>query len=77
MTTLVQAWTGAQKRLKAAFIDSPAIDARLLLEAATGATRTDILTDPYRELSDEQEALLNAYLDKREKRMPVARILGR
>jgi release factor glutamine methyltransferase len=77
MTTLVQAWTGAQKRLKAAFIDSPAIDARLLLEAATGATRTDILTDPYRELTEDQEALLNAYLDKREKRMPVARILGR
>ena len=77
MTTLVKAWTDAQKRLKAAAIDSPAIDARLLLEAATGATRADILTDPYRELTAEQEATLDACLDKREKRMPVARILGR
>ncbi len=76
-TTLVKAWTGASARLKAAFIDSPAIDARLLLEAATGATRSDILTDPYREISDEQEATLNGYLARREKREPVARILGR
>lgn len=76
-TTLVKAWTGAQKRLKAAFIDSPAIDARLLLEAATGATRGDILTDPHRELTDEQEAIMEGYLIRREKREPVARILGR
>ena len=76
-TTLVKAWTGAQQRLKAAQIDSPAIDARLLLEAATGATRTDILTDPYRTLSDEETALLDTYLGRREKREPVARILGR
>ncbi len=76
-TTLVKAWTGAQKRLKAANIDSPAIDARLLLEAATSATRADILTDPYREISDEQEAVLDGYLTRREKREPVARILGR
>lgn len=77
MTTLVKAWTGAQQRLKARHIDSPAIDARLLLEAATGATRTDILTDPYRELSEEQETTLDSYLTRREKREPVARILGR
>ncbi len=76
-TTLVKAWTGAQKRLKAAGIDSPAIDARLLLEAATGATRTDIITDPYREISDEQGNILEGWLARREKREPVARILGR
>jgi len=76
-TTLVKAWTGAQQRLKAAGIDSPAIDARLLLEAATGATRTDILTDPYRELSHDQADLLDEWIVRREKREPVARILGR
>lgn len=75
--TLVTAWTGAQKRLKAVHIDSPAIDARLLLEAATGATRSDILTDPYRELTDEQATTLEGYLSRRERREPVARILGR
>jgi release factor glutamine methyltransferase len=76
-TTLVKAWTGAQKRLKAADIDSPAIDARLLLEAATGATRTDILTDPHREISADAVSTLEGYLARREKREPVARILGR
>lgn len=75
--TLVNAWKSAQARLKAAHIDSPAIDARLLLEAATGATRTDILTDPQRQLSAEAAAVLDDYLARREKREPVARILGR
>ncbi len=76
-TTLVKAWTGAQQRLKAAGIDSPAIDARLLLEAATGATRADILTDPHREVSVDQADVLDGWLARREKREPVARILGR
>lgn len=40
--TLVKAWNGARDRLKAAGVDSPVIDARLLLEAAAGATRADI-----------------------------------
>ncbi|MDC7683623.1 peptide chain release factor N(5)-glutamine methyltransferase [Asticcacaulis sp. BYS171W] len=75
--TLVKAWNGAQKRLKAAHIDSPAIDARLLLEAATGFTRTDIITDPYKLITPEQNATLDDYLSRREKRVPVARILGR
>jgi release factor glutamine methyltransferase len=44
--TLVTAWTAARARLTAAGVDSPVIDARLLLEAAAGATRTDIITDP-------------------------------
>lgn len=75
--TLVQTWKSAQNRLKAARLDSPAIDARLLLEAATGATRTDILTDPYREVTPEQARQLDDWLDRRERREPVARILGR
>lgn len=75
--TLVKAWTGAQKRLKDAYIDSPAIDARLLLEAAMGASRTDILTDPYRALTDEQAQTLESYVKRRLKHEPVARILGR
>jgi release factor glutamine methyltransferase len=75
--TLVKAWNWAQKRLKAAYIDSPAIDARLLLEAATGATRTDIITDPYRPITADQAEALDQFITKREKRVPVARILGR
>ena len=77
MTTLVQAWTRARERLKTAAVDSPAIDARLMLEAAAGATRADILTDPYRELTPEQETVLDGYLERRARREPVSRILGR
>ena len=77
MTTLLAAWKDAQARLKANRIDSPAIDARLLLEAATGASRMDILTDPYRPVSPEQAEVLTAYVERRLKREPVSRILGR
>jgi release factor glutamine methyltransferase len=75
--TLLQAWTGARDRLKAAQIDSPVIDARLLVEAATGASRLELVTDPYRSVSDAQAATLDGYLARRERREPVARILGR
>lgn len=76
MTTLVSAWNGAKRRLEAAGIDSPVIDARLLVEAAAGATRADILADPHRALADDQDAALEAYLVRRERREPVSQILG-
>ena len=75
--TLVQAWTQAKKRLEAAGLAGPVIDARLLVEAAASATRTDIVTDPYRALTPAQEATLADYLARREKREPVSHILGR
>ena len=76
-TTLVQAWTSARERLKAAAVDSPVIDARLLVEAASGATRTDILADPHRALLPEQIEVLDGYLARRERREPISHILGR
>ncbi|MGO4408972.1 MULTISPECIES: peptide chain release factor N(5)-glutamine methyltransferase [unclassified Brevundimonas] len=75
--TLLTAWKGAQARLKAAGIDSPSIDARLLLEAATGAGRVDILTDPYRVIDADKAAALDAMVERRLKREPVSRILGK
>ena len=77
MTTLVKAWTGARDRLTAAQVDSPVIDARLLVEAACGVTRLDIVTDPQRLVSDEQLAILDGYVERRARREPVSRILGR
>jgi len=77
MTTLVKAWKAAGERLRAAQIDQPAIDARLMLEAAAGVTRTDILTDPQRLLTPEQTATFDDYLSRREQREPVSHILGR
>jgi release factor glutamine methyltransferase len=75
--TLVQAWTRARRRLEAAGVDGPVIDARLLVEAAAGASRADILNDPHRVLSAEQAQTLDAYLARREAREPVSHILGR
>jgi release factor glutamine methyltransferase len=75
--TLVKAWTGARERLKAAGIDSPAIDARLMLEAAADVTRVDIVTDPYRLLSPEQTSTFEDYITRRGAREPVSHILGR
>lgn len=75
--TLVKAWTAARDRLKAAGVDGPVIDARLLVEAAAEATRTDIITDPHRELTTPQQAMLEDYVSRREAREPVSHILGR
>ncbi len=77
MSTLVAAWTGARKTLEAAGIDSPAIDARLLLEVAAGVSRIDIVTDPYRELSAQQQASFDDYVARRTRREPVSHIIGR
>ena len=77
MTTLVEAWASARNRLTAAGIDTPVIDARVLLEAAAGATRADLLNDPRRPLSAEQAERLDAYLGRRERREPISHILGR
>ena len=75
--TLVQAWQGARRRLEAAGLAGPVIDARLLVEAAAAATRAEIVGDPYRALTPEQEATLDDYLSRREHREPVSHILGR
>ena len=52
--TLVSLWTDVRKRLEAAGIDTPVLDARLLLEAGAGVSRLEIVTDPRREVSDAQ-----------------------
>ena len=75
--TLLTAWKGAQARLKDGRIDSPSIDARLLLEVAANVSRADILTDPYRILPDDVVAAYDAMIERRLKREPVSRILGR
>jgi len=77
VTTLVKAWNAARDRLKAAGVDSPVIDARLLLEAAAGASRGDILADPQRPLTAGQARALDELVARRERREPISHILGR
>jgi len=75
--TLLTAWRSAKQRLERAGLAGPVIDARLLVEAACEATRADIVTDPHRQLSPDQERRLAEYLGRREHREPVSHILGR
>ncbi len=74
---LLQAWQGAKARLETAGLSGPVIEARLLVEAAADATRADIVGDPYRALTPEQEAKLEDFLARRVRREPVSHILGR
>jgi len=75
--TLVSAWTRAKEQLKAAGIEGPVIDARLLVEAAADATRTDIVAEPKRPLTDAQVGVLDGFVARRIAREPISHILGR
>ncbi|MBS0385881.1 MAG: peptide chain release factor N(5)-glutamine methyltransferase [Proteobacteria bacterium] len=75
--TLVSVWQAARDRLIAAGVDSPVLDARLLLEAGAGVARLDIVTDPRRLLSAEQAAAVHALVDRRVAREPVSHIVGK
>ncbi len=75
--TLVSLWTALRMRLEAAGVDSPATDARMLIEAGAGVSRLDIVTDPYRELSTVQLAAVEVLATRRAAREPIAYILGR
>ncbi len=74
--TLVSLWTDVRRRLEAAGIDSPVLDARLLLEAGAGVSRLDIVTDPRRVVTHEQVAAVDALTRRREAREPVSHIIG-
>ena len=58
-------------------MESPTIDARLLLEAAGPVSRAEILADPHRMLDAEAATRLEDYVARRERREPVSQILGR
>lgn len=75
--TLVALWTDVRRRLEAAGVDTPVLDARLLVEAGAGVSRLDIVTDPRRVLSAEQVDGVNALTRRREGREPMGHILGR
>ncbi len=75
--TLVTLWTHVRKRLETAGVESPVLDARLLVEAGAGVARLDIVTDPRRELSDAQVDAVLALCARREDREPISHILGR
>jgi release factor glutamine methyltransferase len=52
------------------------LDARLLLQAAAGISREDLILGPDRPLTPEQRARYDSYISRREQHEPVSRILG-
>lgn len=76
METLVKAWTAARRHLEAAGVDSPVIDARILLLSATGVNRMTLISEPHMPLTAEAQATLQGWLERRAAREPVAHIVG-
>lgn len=55
---------------------TPALDARLLLQAAAGLTREAMIADPDRPVAADAVARFRTFIDRRLKGEPVSRILG-
>lgn len=75
-STLGTLLADARRRLVAAGIDTAAIDARLLVEAATGASRLDFLSRSDRPIAPDVIHQLDDWLARRAAGEPVGRILG-
>ncbi|HVX81760.1 MAG TPA: HemK/PrmC family methyltransferase, partial [Devosiaceae bacterium] len=76
MTAIGAAWRAVRDRFRAADLDTPELDARLLAEAALGLDSLDLLAHEKDEVPAEGEARLSAFAQRRLDGEPVARILG-
>ncbi len=75
-TTVRDALDSALIALTAAGVDTPRLDAELLLADALGATRADIVAGPGAELEPAQARRFQEHVRRRVQREPVAYILG-
>src|SRR5919202_3900859 len=76
-TTVREALDSALIALSAAGVDSPRLDAELLLADAMGVDRAVIVSDPSRGLEPSQARRFQEHARRRVQREPVAYILGR
>src|SRR4051795_3711619 len=76
-TTIREALDSALIALTAAGVDSPRLDAELLLADAMGVDRAVIVSDPGRGLDPEAARRFQDHARRRVQREPVAYILGR
>jgi len=77
LTTVRDALDSALVALTAAGVESPRLDAEVLLAAAMGVDRAAIVADPGRELEPDAARAFQAFAARRRDREPVAYILGR
>ena len=71
-----EALKAAGDRLTAAGVESPRLDAEVLLASALGCTRIDLFAEPARELAAPERERFDAMVARRLSREPVAQILG-
>lgn len=76
-TTLAEALAAARRRLEDAGIADAARDARILLDGLLHLSSTAFLVDGDRPLTGEQMTMIEGAIERRAKREPVHRILGR
>ncbi len=74
--TLSVVLTGARRRLESIGIETAALDARLLLQAATGLTPADLVGESQREISPKHIKIFEQFITRRMLHEPVSRILG-
>lgn len=67
----------AKEKLKNVGIETYSLDSELILCEVTGFNKTKLFIENEYMLSKEEEALFNAYLERREKKEPIAYIFGR
>ena len=76
MTTVYAALLEGAARLERAGVDSPRVDAEILLAHVLGTSRSALAADGRRELDAEEHAALDGLLDRRAAREPLAYVLG-
>jgi len=76
VTTLRALRRAAEARLAAAGVDTPDLDARLLVQHALNLTREQLLFNADAPVTPEQATALHALVERRAAREPVSRILG-
>ncbi len=74
--TLAEFYRDVRRRFAAANLETPDLDARLLLEHCTGTTGLDMIREPERNMMPEQAAELEKAVSRRLAGEPVHRILG-
>jgi release factor glutamine methyltransferase len=77
MVTVQAALADIREKFKAAGLDTPDLDARLLVQEAIGMKQEELNINSNRLISDSEGKLLNKMVERRLQHEPVSRILGR
>ncbi len=76
MDTIETVLRAVRRQFDAAGIDTPALDARILIRAATGLDDVAMIADAGQAVPENQKTLIDAWVVRRVAGEPVSRILG-